>query len=99
MAKLPHKHFRSPPPEEVREARRKTGLTCIEAGALIYESGVTWSNMEKSPSSKSHQWMHPAQAELFALKTGLIELPPITRKILKYKEGWEKRRKNLVDDP
>ena len=64
----------SPPPWDVRSARHRTGLTMQEAGELVYESREWWLRRERDHGHPDYIWMHPAFAELFALKTGLKEL-------------------------
>ncbi len=68
-------------PWDVRSARHKTGLTMKEAAELVYVSRDTWLRWERNPEHPEHGKMHPAFAELFALKTGLKDIPEIVRKI------------------
>jgi len=60
-----------PKPWDIRTARMKTGLTLEEAAKVVYVSRVTWFKWESEESYSHHTRMHPAYAELFALKTGL----------------------------
>lgn len=58
--------YRSPTPEQIREARRKAGQTQAQAGAAIYATRRTWQNWEAGERS-----MHPALFELYVLKTSV----------------------------
>jgi len=64
----------APDPWDVRTARHKTGLSMQEAGDLVYVSRNTWYNWEREKHDPKHKPMHPAYAELFSLKTGLITI-------------------------
>lgn len=74
-------HPKSPAPWDVRTARNKTGLNLEEAAYLVYVSRSTWLSWERNPDHPEHSAMHPAFAELFALKTGLKPLPDIVAKL------------------
>jgi DNA-binding XRE family transcriptional regulator len=73
----------SPKPWDIRSARHKTGFTMQEAADLVYVSRQTWLNWERNPDHPQHSEMHPAYAELFALKTGLKPLPDILARLKK----------------
>jgi len=68
-------------PVDVRSARMKAGFTMEEAGAFVFVSRKTWLSWEREPDHPDHRNMHPAFAELFALKTGLKPLPEILTKL------------------
>ena len=73
-----------PAPWDVRTARHKTGFTMQEAADLVYVTRKTWFAWECNPDHVLHKKMHPAYAELFALKTGLTtpeKLCPILKKL------------------
>jgi DNA-binding XRE family transcriptional regulator len=74
-------HPKSPKPWDVRTARHKTGLTMEEAGELVYVGRSTWFSWERNPDYSDYLPMHPAFAELFALKVGLKELHIIPTKV------------------
>jgi DNA-binding transcriptional regulator YiaG len=52
-----------PTPEEIKEARRKVGLTQTQAGALLHTTVRTWQQWEAGDRK-----MHPAFWELFCMK-------------------------------
>lgn len=85
MIPKPRKGTTCPAPWDVRTARHNTGLTMDEAGAAVYVDRHTWLAWERDYDHKDHQPMHPAFAELFALKTGLTELPPILKTLKGYR--------------
>ena len=75
-------------PWDVRSARHKTGLTMQEAADLVFVSRLTWLAWERNPDHPQYRKIHPAHAELFALKTGLKTLEeanPVLAKINKIK--------------
>ena len=72
-------------PCDVRSARKKSGFTMEEAAAFVFVSRRTWESWEKETDHYDYRKMHPAFAELFALKTGLKPLPEILTKL---KEKW-----------
>jgi putative transcriptional regulator len=53
----------SPTPEQIKEARRKAGLSQTTAAALIYSTLRTWQDWEAGIAK-----MHPGLWELFRLK-------------------------------
>lgn len=53
----------SPTPEEIKQARKATGLSQSKAAALIYSTYRTWQDWE---AGKAH--MHPGLWELFLRK-------------------------------
>lgn len=67
-------HELSPAPWDIRSARHRTGLTMEEAAELVYKNREWWLKCERNPDHPEHLSMHPAYAELFALKTGLKKL-------------------------
>lgn len=75
----------TPTPSEVRTARFITKLTMAEAASLVYSSRSEWLAWETDEGKPKHKDMHPALAELFALKTGLAPLPSITRRLEEWK--------------
>jgi len=77
-----------PSPTDIRNARHQTGLTMQEAADLVYTTRNTWLRWEREPDHPQHSKMHPAFAELFALKTGLKPLPKITQEIERYKKRY-----------
>ena len=68
---------RFPAPWDVRSARHRTGLTMQEAGALVFVGSTDWFAFECDPDHPRHRKMHPALAQLFALKTGLLQIDDI----------------------
>lgn len=58
----------SPTPEEIKEARKRAGLTQTQAAALVHTTCRVWQQWEATPDVASHQKMHPAFWELFCLK-------------------------------
>lgn len=74
-------HPQSPKPWDVRTARHQTGLTMEEAGALVFSARSTWLSWERDPWHPDHVSMHPAFAELFALKVGLKPLVIVPTKV------------------
>lgn len=54
-----------PHPEEIKAARKASGLTQAQAGALVHCHWRSWQDWESGRRS-----MHPAIWELFLLKTG-----------------------------
>lgn len=55
----------APTPNEIREARRKAGLSQTAAGVLIHSALRSWQDWEAGKRQ-----MHAAMWELFLLKTG-----------------------------
>lgn len=53
-----------PGPQQIKEARQKSGLSQTEAGALIHCALRTWQDWEAGKRQ-----MHPAMWELFCIKT------------------------------
>lgn len=53
----------NPTPEQIKEARRKVGLTQTQAGALVHTTVRTWQQWEAGDRR-----MHPAFWELFQIK-------------------------------
>lgn len=91
MARLPKPSIinESIKPWDVRSARHKTGLTMEEAGNMVYVSRATWLAWERNPDHPDHKVMHPAFAELFSLKSGLISLgsvSPQAERLLKMRQ-------------
>lgn len=82
-------HPQSPKPWDIRTARHKTGLTMEEAGALVFSSRSTWLSWERNPDHPDNAAMHPAFAELFALKVGLKDLHIIPTKVTNPEEEDE----------
>jgi DNA-binding XRE family transcriptional regulator len=74
-------HPKSPSPYDVRTARHKTGLNLEEAAYLVYVGRSTWLAWERNTDHPDHKSMHPAYAELFALKVGLRELKIVPTKV------------------
>lgn len=66
-----------PSPVDIRSARHKTGFTMEEAGAIVFVSRKTWLSWERDVGHPDHRDMHPAYAQLFALKVGLIKLEDV----------------------
>jgi putative transcriptional regulator len=58
---------RTPTPEQVREMREAVGLSPREAAGLIYSTAAAWERWEAGERA-----MHPAFAELFAMKSHAI---------------------------
>ena len=79
-----------PDPIDIKRARLKAKCTLEEAAAMVYVTKQTWINWEKQRDHRLSKRMHPAYAELFALKAGLLELAPIVKDI------QERRVKNLL---
>jgi DNA-binding XRE family transcriptional regulator len=77
-------HPKSPKPWDVRTARHKTGLTMEEAAYLVYSARSTWLAWERNPDHADYKPMHPAFAELFALKVGLKELKIVPTKVTEH---------------
>lgn len=75
-------HPKAPTHYDVRTARHKTGLNLAEAGLLVYVGGSVWQAWERDPSHRAHKSMHPAYAELFALKVGLKPLVVVPTKVI-----------------
>lgn len=61
-----------PTPQEIKKARLKAGYSQREAALAVYVPTRTWQNWEAPEGSKENRPMHPAFAELFAYKSGLI---------------------------
>lgn len=61
----------SPTPGEVKRARLRAGYSIREAAEAVYVPTVVWQSWELSEDKPGHRPMHPAFAELFALKSGL----------------------------
>ena len=57
--------IQSPTPEEIKQAREKTGLTPPKAADIVYLDRTSWTRAEAGKVA-----MHPAIFELFLLKTG-----------------------------
>jgi len=72
-----------PSPDDIREARLSAKLSMQEAGNLVYVSKAQWSYWESKSNSNSNRQMHPAVAELFGLKTGLIKLEDVAPELVK----------------
>jgi DNA-binding XRE family transcriptional regulator len=68
-----------PAPWDIRSARKQTGFTMQEAADMVYVTRNTWLCWERNPDHRLYKKMHPAYAELFALKAGLKELPEVVR--------------------
>lgn len=66
-----------PSPCDIRSARHKTGFTMEEAGAIVFVSRKTWLSWERDVGHPDHRDMHPAIAQLFALKVGLVKLEDV----------------------
>lgn len=81
MLELVMAHPQSPKPWDIRTARHKTGLTMEEAALLVFHPRSTWLSWERDPWHPDHSAMHPAFAELFALKVGLKDLHIIPTKV------------------
>lgn len=58
-----------PTPEQIKEARKRSGFTQTQAAAVIYKKLLAWQRYESGERS-----MDPALYELFLLKTGQMEL-------------------------
>ena len=87
-----------PKPWDIRTARMKTGLTMEEAAKLVYVTRVTWGKWESDESYSHHTRMHPAYAELFALKTGLTtvdEICPWVKEMLERRQKINKKSEEL----
>ena len=56
----------NPTPDEIRAARKLSGLTQREAAALIYATQSAWEDWEQG-----RRRMHRGLFELFRIKTGL----------------------------
>lgn len=54
-----------PTPDEIRTARKKSGLTQEQAGKLVYVTMTSWMRYETAKSN-----IHPGLFELFLIKTG-----------------------------
>ena len=74
-------HPQAPKPWDIRTARHKTGLTMEEAAFLVFSARSTWLSWERDPCHPDHSSMHPAFAELFALKVGLKPLVIVPTKV------------------
>ena len=59
---------------DIRSARHITGLTMKEAGDLVFVSRDQWLRWERNTDHYQHARMHPAFAQLFALKAGLVDI-------------------------
>lgn len=57
-----------PTPANIREARKRAGLTQTAAAALIGKPLKTWQNWESPGGSGEHRKMDPALWELWQLK-------------------------------
>lgn len=68
----------SPTAAEVRAARKAVGLTAKEAAMLVYLCTATWKAAEAKGAG--YRAMHPAIAELFAIKTGLKSCDEVIKK-------------------
>jgi DNA (cytosine-5)-methyltransferase 1 len=66
MAKSTEGKLKNPAPAKIRAARLKSGLTQIEAAALINCEQTTWFKWESGERK-----MHPAFWELFIIKTSV----------------------------
>lgn len=77
----------SPKPSEVRIARLTAGLTKADAARLVFVNPQTWEHWENASYGIK---MHPAIAELFALKTGLKPLEPFVPDYTLGLDGWDK---------
>ena len=73
----------APTASEVKQARLKAKLSTKEAGRLIYVSNMTWLKWEFPDSHPKQTLMHPALAELFALKTGLLKIEDVAPTLTK----------------
>jgi DNA-binding transcriptional regulator YiaG len=61
--------MRAPAPDQIKEARRKAGLSQTAAAELIYSTLRTWQDWEAGIAR-----MYPGLFELFLLKTGQKDL-------------------------
>ena len=61
----------TPTPLQIKEARKKAGLTHKEAANLIYKSMRTWQGWETPEGEKGHRKMDAAFWELFKMKLAL----------------------------
>lgn len=75
-----------PDPWDVRTARHKTGFTLAEAADLVFVERKTWLAWERNPDHHEYRAMHPAFAQLFALKAGLITIEEICPHLVKLNE-------------
>ena len=72
---------------DIRTARHKTGFTLQEAADTVYVSHKTWLCWEKEDGDPAQQRMHPAYAELFALKSGLTDIYDMCPHLKRLKDG------------
>ena len=72
----------NPTPEDIRDARKRAGLTQREAAALIYATQSAWEDWEQG-----RRRMHPALWELFRLK--------VTESWAEIRAGFLKERRRI----
>ena len=58
-----------PTAQEVRLARRETGLTQRQAGKMVHSGARTWRKWETSPSKDDNRQMPAAVWDLFLIKS------------------------------
>ena len=64
----------NPTPEQIKLARKISGLTQTQAAALIYKKLLAWQRYESGDRA-----MDAALYELFLLKTGQIDIGQFTK--------------------
>ena len=62
----------NPTPHEIKKARLKSGFSQREAAISVHVATRTWINWEQPhKEGQTNKYMHPAIAELFAIKSGI----------------------------
>lgn len=77
------KYDSCPSSVDIKAARLKAGYTLEEAAATVFVERKTWLSWEYPEDHKDNRRMHPAFAELFALKSGLIRIEDICPHLVK----------------
>jgi DNA-binding XRE family transcriptional regulator len=72
-----------PSAADIKAARLKAGYTLPEAADAVYVERKTWLSWEYPEEHVDNRKMHPAFAELFALKSGLIKIEDICPHLVK----------------
>lgn len=63
-------------PLQIKQLRKRAGLTQTEAATVVHVTMRAWQNWESSEDMNNHRVIPEAYVELFCLKTG-TQYPPL----------------------